>query len=573
MVPDRLSAKGHGMRFKFTRQMAIVATTFLAVASLVTGFGFALHGTSPQAHAAPTTRMKPFCMTRPQLCTETAEPWNSQGQYTGHDEPSLLFYSTVPGSGNSSVYNLTLPTDPANAPMQDGSGGVANYMQHPAFWFGMIMCDNQDAPNPGVACNADTDQNIFHSPDPHSPNYFGLTPGQAYMEMQFYAPGWGNVGSGVSCGPDNTQWCAAMTIDSVQSNSNTGQPNNDTCNGLVGPEPVNYAIITKSGHPNAPADPLRQTLGTFETTSDTLEMNSGDQITTDMHDTPAGFQVVITDHTTGQTGTMTASIANGFGHALFQPTAMGCTDQPYAYHPMFSTSTPSTRNYWAAHSYNVAFSDEIGHFEYCSDTTGFACNDATNPTDPSGADGDEFPCFTLPQTEYGNAPLGGCLGQDLDFDGPEYARTWPGSPGFPAADQAAPVTFSSPLFYGPGNSGLRNYQQAAFENDLPRIELFSCQRHVSNPADAHPGSGCVDPPPGASWYPIFSTATVNGQCVWEEGDVGVPNATDNFGGTPTAEYGGLQLLSYPATGFTITQRYNDFNNTLSTNPCLNSGGK
>jgi hypothetical protein len=33
---------------------------------------------------------------------------------------------------------------------------------------------------------------------------------------------------------------------------------------------------------------------------------------------------------------------------------------------MYSTSSEHTRVPWAAHSYNVAFSDEIGHFEYCS---------------------------------------------------------------------------------------------------------------------------------------------------------------------------------------------------------------
>ena len=78
--------------------------------------------------------------------------------------------------------------------------------------------------------------------------------------------------------------------------------------------------------------------------------------------------------------------------------------------------------------------------------------------------------------------------------------------------------FSSPLFTGPGNSGLRNYQQVAFETDLPRIEgadsseTNNCQRHVSNPADPSPGSGCVNPPlgPGGvpTFYPIYSTTTL-----------------------------------------------------------------
>ena len=36
------------------------------------------------------------------LCTEAADSIGYAGEYTGHDEPSLLFYSNSPGSGNSS---------------------------------------------------------------------------------------------------------------------------------------------------------------------------------------------------------------------------------------------------------------------------------------------------------------------------------------------------------------------------------------------------------------------------------------------------------------------------------------
>ena len=179
----------------------------------------------PKTHAATNT---PLCVQRPQMCTELTDPWTWNGYtYTsGHDEPSALFYSTVPGSGNSSQYHLTLPTDPAAAPKQDGTGSTWNFQLHPAFWFGMAMCDDQDAPNPGVACAPDSDKNIFKSTNPHSADYLGLTPGTAFMEMQFYPPGWGPVSCTDASGNQDGKWCAAMTIDSVQSNSNTGVANN-----------------------------------------------------------------------------------------------------------------------------------------------------------------------------------------------------------------------------------------------------------------------------------------------------------------------------------------------------------
>jgi len=95
-------------------------------------------------------------------------------------------------------------------------------------------------------------------------------------------------------------------------------------------------------------------------------MNSGDQIALTMHDTAAGLKVEIGDLTTGQYGSMTASASNGFGQVKYAPTGTTCKNIPYNFHPMYSTSSEKTRVPWAAHSYNVAFSDEIGHFDFCN---------------------------------------------------------------------------------------------------------------------------------------------------------------------------------------------------------------
>jgi hypothetical protein len=411
----------------------------------------------------------------------------------------------------------------------------------------------------------------------------GRTPGTAFMEMQFYPPGWGGVGTGVSCGPDNYQWCAALNIDSFSSNSNTGQYNNDDCLDEAGLEYVNYAIITKSGHSQAPADPLDQTLQSFETTPDTLEMNSGDHLLLYMHDTPAGFQVEIDDLTTGQSGSMTASVANGFGHPLFQPNADTCTDQLYAFHPMYSTSQPDTRVLWAAHSYNVAASDEIGHFEYCnalSDGQGSECAGG-GATDPTGPDFDDVPCFELPVVSPTDNVLSnsltGCLGADEDFDGPSYKNgTWPGSPGATAGNTSSPFRFTSPLFTPPHAGALLNYQSVAFETDLPRIEGSDvspnndCQRHVYNPMDPSPGSGCVDPPNGAQFYPIYTTTNTSQGCEWQIGGASIPGTTNNFGGSPAAEYGNLLESIYPEADFTTSGIYETFHRDLSYNPCPGS---
>src|SRR5215831_666603 len=139
--------------------------------------------------AADHYSQHPTCAQNSVLCTELADP---VAGYTGHDEPSLLFYSNTAGSGNNNLYRLTLPTDPPARPVQDGTGGTFNFQQRPAFWFGMAMCDDQSAPNPGgstvganVPCTGDSDANIFNSPDLTSPSYIGRHPGTAFMEMQF----------------------------------------------------------------------------------------------------------------------------------------------------------------------------------------------------------------------------------------------------------------------------------------------------------------------------------------------------------------------------------------------------
>src|SRR5436190_469816 len=85
-----------------------------------------------------------------------------------------------------------------------------------------LSCDDQSAPNPGgssvgtnILCTPDSDLNIFDGTDSTTPDYIGKHPGTAFMEMQFYPPGWF-----VSC--DTTdRWCSALNIDSLSENQNT----------------------------------------------------------------------------------------------------------------------------------------------------------------------------------------------------------------------------------------------------------------------------------------------------------------------------------------------------------------
>jgi hypothetical protein len=222
---------------------------------------------------------------------------------------------------------------------------------------------------------------------------------------------------------------------------------------------------------------------------------------------------------------------------------------------------------WAAHSYNVAFSDEIGHFEYCNAVAGQggACTqDGVGDLDnglPAGAE-DDFGCFAppfQPPFQSTRVKIGGCIATDFDFDGVPYKTTWPGSLSNAAQDAAfnpKPIRFSSPLF-----NGNQAYDRVAFEADLPRIEL-----NTNPPCDRSTGANCVNPPVGATFYPIYSTTAAGGQCVWQLGGPYIPGTTNTFGGTSTAEYGPQLTSVYPGPAGPIN-RINNFRNVLSTNPC------
>jgi hypothetical protein len=586
----------------------LLAGAMVAAFAAISAAGASTHGANPLSQRSKQTAPSAhWCNSDGVTCAEPFQRWQDFpffnklrqqgvkiGEYIGHDEPSVLFYSQKAGSGNDNTYLLTLPKDPPVRPIQDGSGGTWNFQLHPAFWFGMALCDNQSAPNPrysgaayrNVPCTPNSDTNIFTNTSASDPHYLGKHPGTAFMEMQFYPPGWVKWPVGNSC--DATQWCAALNIDSLSIDENNNVANNTDCLNTAGIEPVNFAYITKNGTATSSASPLNPARFDLNASKDFF-MNSGDQLSVHLHDTMAGFQVAIKDVTAGTAGSMEASAANGFGSVVFDPGASSCSVTTHAFHPEYSTSSPKTRVPWAAHSYNVAYSDEIGHFEYCSKVNvdsilscakpgGFD----TNAGDPQ----DDNYCLPVPgfgSTKSSLIKIKGCLGilgdSDIDFDGVSYdAHAWPGSNSNPIVDRMiapTPIRFTSPTFGGGSNFG-----RVAFEADLPRIEDFrpdspfggvgaNCQRFIANPADPNPGKHCVNPPPQSRFYPIYTTTSAaSGQCWWQEGGKYIPGTVNNFGGTPRKEFGPLLVATYPVSPpGTVSTRYNDFRKIMPNNPC------
>src|SRR6266571_3169873 len=474
------------MRFSLRSKMRIPFSLFVLIIMLASLLAMGAFRVSACTTRAATAHMHLDCAGGAITCTEV---WDSekvfgQGVYVGHDEPSNLFYSNVPGSGNQMRYQLTLPRDPSpSAPLSPGKS--FNFELHPAFWFGMAMCDTQSYPEQLSTCTPDSDKNIV---DPAiSPRH----PGTAFMEMQFYPPGWVSWPAGLSC--DATKWCAALNIDSLSENPVTGQFLNPTCAARTGVEYVNFAFITKSGvpQPASPPNPVNATINTFTPNpAADLFMNSGDQIIVTMHDTAHGLRIGLNDVTTGQSGSMTSSANNGFGQVQFAPTGTTCKNIPYDFHPMYSTSSEKTRVTWAAHSYNIAFADEIGHFDLCTvvnTSTGVCTGKEGIRGEQEPADGEDAFCF--PASASTLVQVSGCQGTNAGFDGIPYQPLWPDGN---TSLRPTPIKFSSPLTGAGYNI---QYSRVAFEADLPRIE---------DPAvcDRFTGVGCTlipstdDPAPG-----------------------------------------------------------------------------
>ena len=507
-----------------------------------------------------------------------ATRFEDNGHYIGHDEPSVKFISHAPGSGNTMTYIMKLPRDPTRAPTPTGS--VTKYGElSVAPWFGLPMCDPNSFPlNP---CTPHSDANTgLGSP---------TDAGSAFMELQFYAPGFAPFQDNVSC--TRTRWCSALTIDSLEATADFTL--NPAC-----VEPVNFAYLQRNGVPAGPPSPQLANASTQTPNAQTLKMNPGDvlvvQITDPLRGPHAGFTTRITDLTTHQSGFMIASAKNGF----MNTDVTTCAGTPHTFHAEYATAAQQNQVPWAALEGGVLMQQEIGHFESCNsvahqfplsfngftDTQVFqtcmggsegknavgegpcdpntgVCQNATTqgPTGPvacpsnnagSGLncefeDGACFKKGTRTVTINGVArqehmPVAGCLGNlfqngDLDFDGTSYQpNTWPDGTG------NHPTAFR---YVGPFTRAGHLYRQIQFETNVGASEIL---------CNAGTGAGCTVKPQGSAFYPFWTLNNVQrldgaprGACVWNFGNV-LPGVTKRAFGKD-AEYGTPDVARFAGT--------------------------
>ena len=296
------------------------------------------------AYKAAKPAMRGLCTDPIQIKNGKAARFIDNGWYVGHDEPSVKFISKVPGSGNTMTYDMQVPVDPTAKPTVSGS--VTDYGELSiAPWFGLPMCDPLSYPQ--NTCTPDSDSNIGSISSPNAA-------GSAFMELQLYPPGFGPFTDSFSC--SQTQWCAAMTIDSLECNFGFS-----TCNPRC-EEPVNFSYLQTNGVPSGPPSPQLSDLDTEIGNANTLKINPGDVLEISITDPSSGFTTGIRDLTTGQTGYMTASAANGF----MDTNMTTCDGRKWTFHAEYSTASKRNQVPWAALEGGVLMEQELGHFETCN---------------------------------------------------------------------------------------------------------------------------------------------------------------------------------------------------------------
>ena len=437
------------------------------------------------------------------------------------------------------------PERPGRCRSRTATAATWNFQLHPAFWLGMALCDNQSAPEfTHAPCTPDSDSNIFD----------GTEPGRARLHRQ--APRHGvprgavlSAGLGALAARRELRREEVVRRDGdlqpVQ-DQNAGVLNNADCRTPSGDEPANFAFITQSGVPHAPPSPLdRDRRDVHAERVDRLFMDSGDQLTVDIHD-GAGRA----DGDRQRRDERTDRLHDGQRRQRLRAGELPADggDLPASRRTRSARCTRPRASTPASRGPRTATTSRSRTRSATSSTaTSVPARAATAPRNTEASlDDDDTAASARPsrcrsRSEVASPPT-------ATSTGPRTSMNWPGT-GEARTKNPTSIRFTSPLF-----NMTTNYSRVAFEADLPRIEAAGLRRDLR---PVHRGE-LQQPATGAHFYPIYSTAPrrrTSGSrtapknkaegCAWQLGGTGMKDTTNTFGGNSTNEYGPLLFSFYP----------------------------
>ena len=139
------------------------------------------------------------------------------------------------------------------------------------------------------------------------------------------------------------------------------------------------------------------------------------------------------DLTTGKSGLMTASKANGFGQIMFQPNSATCHERPYAFHPEYNDGRPARQHVGGARQQpRVRGRDRPLRVLQRDRRRGRQLH-VSPPRRDTALDPDDIECFDGAASTL--VQLTGCFGGagDFDWDGTSLPARLAGHAGQPGA--------------------------------------------------------------------------------------------------------------------------------------------
>ena len=522
---------------------ALAAAVFVVPASAGAGVrphGVGLLDCNGRSPVQKSVRVSLACSDPRSIYDGKSVHFFDNGQYIGHDEPIIRFLSKRHGSGNDITWLERLPRDPKALPTVANPGSdVTHWFELSiAPWFSMALCNAESYPlNP---CRPRSDSNA----PKHPPTFDKGGGGSSFLEMQFYAPGFAPFVDNESC--DNTHWCASLHINDLECSAGFATCNNNCI------EPTNFAFIETNGVPMVPPSPQLATAASF-----TPNQNPSDEpgrpvrihmwdggarrgpCARDIHRRPDDGQERVHDRVRQER--LHAHVLRGLLGDAVQLPARVLDRQEGEHHPVAALET------------NISTQFEIGHFEPCTSvqnpmpiTLGTfhdtIWQDCTSPyestTMPDGGSNPEIsdaPCWPKGFT-HGRRPAqqGGGVHPDHRPERRPGLRRHVRRADWPS--RTTPSNWPSPL---PPDATVDSRPRIPAdpvpdERAGERSQLPSDRRRMRR-------SSAWEAP--GKFYPWWTQAKVNGECVWEFGQMRNGNTfgrTSQYGGPSAYFFGNLE---------------------------------